>query len=605
MVLSSVTVDNKVERSRSQIIFRYLPGSIFLHEDGFVARTWRVDGDRIEAKVNKKALLDAIEVAASKWPNDRCRIPLPSTVPASDYAVIEPTLIVWDMWPFTFQCSNKNCGRVRRFFRADNLVDYADTHNGLRCAVCERRLEQIPYFAAHACGSLKEMYTPTCTRCHKKEDVYLQDTGSFETSSWRCRGCGDYHIQSTRFVPCNCGDYQNSSGRSFMRMYTVRDRRSHYPQYVSLINIDSDQYKHLQTHPSRGIASLASFLGDVESLGAGLRELDSDVDTRMTAQQWAEHEEKLREIGYFEEDIEIIKKERGPVKRGVAGVNMEPALVDAASDRLMLERAALLDTSGLQDRRALHQAAAEADGADRLALDRALAAARGVGVQTISASLEFPVLLAAFGYTRQARTPFGSTLHSFEDTKAYHGKIPVFAVPAETESLIVELSARAVYGWLSTEGHVPVLADLDERTARLKMLEVFATDAEPAGRARRLVHSLSHTFLRALDDGQSGFGESSLAEWMVPQGLTFAIYVSSYQEFNIGALWTLMHSRVREWMERIQDISFRCQNDPLCHNRSPRACERCLYLTFGCPMFNDGLSRKTVMSFLRYQGQQT
>lgn len=594
-----------MERSRSQVIYRYLPGSVFLHEDGFIARTWRVDGNRIESQVNKKALLDAVEAAAIQWPTEKRKIPLPSTVPASEFAVLEPAGIVWDVWPSTFQCANKNCARVRRFFRADDVVDYADAHNGLRCDVCSRRLEQIPYFAAHACGELKEMYTPTCTNCGKREDVYLQDTGSFQTSSWRCRGCGDYHIQSTRFMPCSCGEYQNPSGRSFMRMYTVRDRRSHYPHYVSLINLDSDQYKRLRSHPQRGVASLASFLGDEPSLARGLRGLDVDDTTeRMSADEWAEREAKYREIGLLSEDeIGTLKAQHGPVERGVRRIDVNDDLLEIASDRLMLERAALLDESGLQDRRTLAEAAAEVEGADKVALEDAVMAARRVGVETLSASLQFPVLLGAFGYTRQTRTPHTSTLQSFADKGAYDGKIPVFAVAAETESLIVELSGKSVYGWLAAEGHVPAIPDLDERTARLKMLEVFAGGGEPAGQAGELVHSLSHTFLRALDDGQSGFGEASLAEWVVPQGLTFAIYVSSYQEFSIGALWTLMHSRVRAWMERVESVAFRCQNDPLCHNRSPRVCERCLYLTFGCPVFNDGLSRETVMSFLRYQGQ--
>ncbi len=590
-----------MQRSRSQTIYRYLPGAVFLHEDGFIAKTWKVEGDRIEHRVNKKALLNAVDSAIKQWPEEKRKIPLPSKAGPSEFIVLEPAEVKWDVWPSTFQCSDKNCGRVRRFFNADQVVSYADAHGGLRCQTCGRRMEQLPYFAAHACGSIKEMYTPACKNCGR-EHVYLNDTGSFETSSWRCRNCG-YHIQSTRFVPCDCGDYPNRSGKSFMRLYTVRDRRSHFPQLLSMINLDSDQYRGLQSHPERGRASLASYLGDEPSLARALRDLDAGADSqRMTPGEWEEYEKKLQDMGLPGEDIAAIRERRGPVEIGIERTDAKVEVIELAAGRLMLERAALLDKSGLSDRKSLQQAAEEAGEADREVLMDALKAAQARGVESISVSLQFPVLLAAFGYTRQAKSPKASTLRSFARKRAYGDKTPIFAVAVETEALLVEMSAKAVYTWLARDGHVPPSDVQNEREARLRMLEVFAGGGEPAHRARVLVHSLSHTFLRALDDGQSGFGESSLAEWVAPEGLTFATYVSSYQEFSIGAFWTLMHSRVQAWMNRVESVAFRCQNDPLCHNRSPRACERCLFLTFGCPQFNEGLSREVVMSFLRHQG---
>ena len=62
---------------------------------------------------------------------------------------------------------------------------------------------------------------------------------------------------------------------------------------------------------------------------------------------------------------------------------------------------------------------------------------------------------------------------------------------------------------------------------------------------------MAHVMLRSLDDGQTGFGESSLAEWVVPEALTFAIYVSGHQSYTLGALWTLLHTRSRARMDRV------------------------------------------------------
>ena len=50
------------------------------------------------------------------------------------------------------------------------------------------------------------------------------------------------------------------------------------------------------------------------------------------------------------------------------------------------------------------------------------------------------------------------------------------------------------------------------------------------------MHAMSHTMLRSLDDGQVGFSESSLAEWVVPETLTFALYVNNFKSVTMGSL---------------------------------------------------------------------
>jgi len=592
-----------MQRSPGQILYRYLPGAVFLHEDGFIAKTWKIDANRIEHRVHKSGLLDAVESAAEQWPSTNRNLPLPSTVPPSDFVVLEPVRVDWDVWPLTFQCSNANCGRVKRFFNKEQVSQHADGDKGLLCRVCGWRLTQLSYFAAHACGQLAELYTPECRSCGKQDDIYLEDTGSFETSSWRCRACGGIFVQGTRFIPCRCGSFPDRNGKSFMRLYTVRDRRSHYPQHVSLINLQSHAYQALQAHPHRSQVSLASYLGDESSIARALQDLDAGGSTeRMSSDQWAQREAQLRAIGVLsDKDIEAIRRDQGPIDDGVFHSDAPAEVLDIAAEQQMLERSALLDKTGLGDRRTLRLAAEEAVGPLRAPLDDALTATTRLGLAELSVTLQFPVLLAAFGYTRQDRKPAKSTLMSFAAKNLYDGKTPIFAMAAETEALMVELSALDIHGWLVAQKMVLPVAELSERSARLAMLQVFAEKGDAAHLAKTLVHSMSHSFLRALDDGQSGFGESSLAEWLSPHSLTFAIYVSSYQEFSIGALWTLMHSRVRAWMERIEESAFRCDNDPLCHNRSPRACERCLFLTFGCRDFNEDLSRTAVMDFLRYK----
>lgn len=111
---------------------------------------------------------------------------------------------------------------------------------------------------------------------------------------------------------------------------------------------------------------------------------------------------------------------------------------------------------------------------------------------------------------------------------------------------------------------------------------------------------MSHTMLRALDDGQVGFSESSLAEWVVPETLTFALYANNFKSVTMGSLWTLVNNRTLQWLERSADSAQRCDNDPLCHQRTEQACERCLYITFGCQEFNHDLDRRTLRTFWQH-----
>ena len=104
--------------------------------------------------------------------------------------------------------------------------------------------------------------------------------------------------------------------------------------------------------------------------------------------------------------------------------------------------------------------------------------------------------------------------------------------------------------------------------------------------------------MRGIDDGQIGFAEATLAEWIVPTALTFAIYANTLKDFTLGSLWTLLNNRALQWLLTAQERVTRCENDPLCYQQAERACERCCYLTFGCREFNSDLDRRVLFDFL-------
>jgi hypothetical protein len=591
-----------VERSRTQVLFTYLPEAVFVHESGLIAKTVAIRGEPNTA-VNRPVLLGEIDQYLAHWPDDKILgIARPSRVTSGDFQVITPELVRWELWPLKFECARESCGRIVSFRRLE------DVPRGSRCAHCRAPLRQLRYYSAHDCGRIQEMYVPKCSQGHEYDHVYFEDTGTFRTAVFRCRACNNGIIRRTLQSPCRCAG--PGGDRQTMRAYTVRDTRTYYPHRISLINLQSTTFNELQSHPSRGAIAVASYLGLLGPGGSirdGLAEANrSTTGITVTVDEWAKRERQMREMGWPEDDIAEVKRAIGPQEGGLTALaGTDRRVIDLGSSRPIVERAALFDTTELHriTLGAAHESMrARGEASAAAAIGEASHRASDLGLEEIAVTWSFPVAMAAFGYTRSVNKLGEGVFQGFARAGAYDGKFPVFAVATDTEALLVTLSAPSALRWLVKESYVLGPAPESVRDAREAVLQIFAdrgASPEPAAALETLVHTVSHTLLRALDDGQIGFAEASLAEWVVPETLTFALYANNLKSYTLGALWTLLNNRTLQWLNKAISGVLRCENDPLCHQRSPRACERCLYLTFGCPSFNDHLDRRLLVSFWR------
>lgn len=603
-----------MKRSTTQVLYRYLPGAVFPHEEGFIAQVHHITGARV-GDLNRTVLLEELAVELDKWLPDQVGIPDPRSNP-DEYVIMEPEEVSWDVYPLTFECTNPTCRRVVRWFRQDQLLADSASTGRLRCQHqgCGSKLRQLRYLTAHNCGAMEPLHTPRCPNCSVPDNMYLEDLGSFRSSSWRCRQCGA--AISTRFTPCNCNRYGRGGGQPYRQGYTARDQRLWAPQTLTIINISGQTYDNLQRHPQRGFAALASLLGDEMSLSVSLSELDRPGGgTRMTAQQWAQQETALRASGVDESVIDSVRALQGPAITGVAAVSaaVTNEVAAAAGQRPMVERAGLYDRNIIHDRKSFAELHGATTGAARIAADHTAATLRRLGIEDISVTQRFPIVVASYGYTRSDRTPGSAHLRSYAQPRRYNGKTPIFAVPADTEALLVTLDARAVLGFLISEGDLAGAVPTAARDAKLQLAEVLALDQavggdSAAGKIRRLAHSASHALLRALDDGQSGFGESSLAEWVVPDALTTAVYVASYNDFTLGAFDTVLRRRLAPWLLAAAEGVNHCDNDPMCSHvsthRPHAACDRCLHLSYGCRTWNADLDRRLLRRFWLWTQQQ-
>lgn len=595
-----------MKQSRTQTLFRYLPGAVFIHDEGFVARVYQVDGRNFSAEVNREVLLEEIEREAGHWPSERRSMPLPSELSSTDYKFIEPEGVRWELWPLVFACRTPSCQRAKRFFRQDQLVQ--ESNGRARCGDCGGWLQQLRYVQSHNCGKLDQLFVPQCRTCRTDDHVYLRDTGSFLSAAWHCRRCGDQFVQKTRQSPCRCNDFVRAGrDRPFMRGFVARDHRLHRTMTITVVNLNHREYQELQRHHAKGEISVAHYLEDVTSIADALRDADragdrpqqSREDFKQRRRQW---EQGLAAGFLSQEDFDDLVRDNEPRDRGVSVISSQvpERVLELGAGRGLTERAVLFDPEILQDRRSLADAAAEAAEAgrhlDAEAMTSAVERAEGLGVHDLSVTLNFPITLAAYGFTRTATGPENSSLTGFE----YRREPAIYGTATTTEAIIVTLSAQKILSWLAAVGHAQGPAPGTERGARIELLTLHADEHPAAEQASLLVHSFSHAALRGMGSGMAGFDESGLSEWLVPEAATFAIYAASYQTFTLGALWTVLHHQAHDLLDATAERARSCANDPLCHRRDPQACERCLYVTFGCGKWNAELSRSVLRSFWQH-----
>jgi hypothetical protein len=593
-------------RSRSQVLYSYLPGSVFRHEDRVYGRVVSVEGNRLTS-LNEAVIYDEIAHYLEQWPEaQRHDLPLPKGERIKDYRIMKPDLVRWELFPLIFECSRRSCARVHSFRTFDDLAKTS------RCRRCEGALQQLRFYSAHNCGRIQQMYVPRCTK-HGYDDVTFDNTGSFVSATWRCQGegCNGAVIQRTNMSPCNCRSFAGPDGVVRMRAHTLDDSRAYQAHYIDLVNIDSSTFQDYQRHPARGEIAVAHYLGLLAGIRDGIREANSASSggERMSAAEWAAKETLLRESGLMsDEEIAVLKSAKGPAETGIAALGgLAGGVLDhVAIRRPVYERAAVFDRSEMR-RLALEEQRDQAEGrGDTLrvaALTESGELARAMGIGELAVTWEFPIAKVAFGYTREKHQPQGAALRGFRHQNQNDGKCPVYAVASETEALLVTLSARDVLAFMHARGDT-TFSPADEAVARRELLAIFADEdvhPVPANTIRTLVHTLSHLMLRGLDDGQVGFAEASLAEWLVPETLTFAIYANTLKDFTLGSLWTLITSRSLSWLSDVITRSVRCENDPLCYQERPRACERCSYLTFGCRSFNDELDRAVLFDYFSHR----
>jgi hypothetical protein len=594
-------------RGQTQVLFRHLPEAIFEHDDYGLCRVTKVALGEVD--VNKDALFDAMADALAMWstPGFATKFPDPRDVSRRGiYAVGSPREVKFTPYPQVFSC--RKCTRTARF---TDLLRRGDAATG-NCSACGSSMNRLRYVQAHNCGRLEEVFLPqqNCPRGHTTKDLAFYDPGRVKQARWFCAACNS-DIQALRMTPCKCA-YNDSlpPGRQadkYLKVIPTGDPSLYTPHTVAFISFPDEAADRLRTAPEATSLMLARLWGLLSTpVGETIRareEIGKSAGDDTTTQMV----EALRK---FDPNHELVRsfdakkaKPAGQEALDRVATLLAPTggLDGGAPRRWLIEHITLLDKTNLSsaaDVAAVQRRRGDEKGANDL--EGALSKSRQLlGIRQVRVINDFPLSLCAFGYTRTSRDPSRTVINPFPVDD--RGKVPLFALSAETEALWFELDPCRVVEWLIENGlfsgSVPTTGEEAWARVYAEIPGLRSARHEPAYNSRdavavrTLLHTLSHVFLRRIE--WSGFSPSSVGEYLLPGSLSFILYANRYAETKIGGLTTLFEQRLSTWLWDAVQSGHECIYDPICGDDGG-SCAGCTHREHNCVAFNRELSRATV-----------
>lgn len=566
-----------MKRSKSQVMFNHLPGQVFRHENGIIAKVSRVAIEPSYA-INPTLVYGGLSRELERWTKQNgYRDPSTHT---DRYTLVEPVdEVVFDLWPLNMRC--KRCGVIRIFNTSKDIP------KSPRCERkgCSGHLEQLPFLQVHQCGNLQPLLIQRCNT-HGFDALVLDDPGNFADAQLRCLDCG-VPVKGLGYRGCTgC----NMPGDRYMRSLPVRAPGRFFTHYFPLVTLKSATLGRLNKEAAGPTVVLGSYLDDPRDIDA---ELDDAAHVRKGARLTPEQVDLLREaVKHLPPDLQAAAL---PAAHDDKWAEIENALGQDASDRLggsqrLQERAMIFAGAGDLRVRRLEDFEETARKLGQQATVRRLQAEQrelsDAGFARALVVENFPIALVAYGWTRLSNKETDARLNAFPPLR--NEKTPLYISTSNTEAVFLELDPVRVAVWLHDNGLLAA-APADPREARLHILKEMAAFTPAATAVRNLCHTVSHALIRNLGE-LAGFGEDTMAEYLIPEALTIGLYANVHQEFTLGALVSLVEHHLSTWLKEAMRGTEICTWDPRCSEHDG-ACANCLHLAFGCEHRNQDLDR--------------
>lgn len=591
---------SNMTRSKTQVMRNYLPDQCFQHENGVIVKVARVETS--PANVNEDLLRENFADRLSRWQVQDDSGALRNRAPGfvdpmrhlEHYVALEPDgEVLYYVWPLVLRCRNMACAKIAVFHTREA---WRNAQAPERCDKCQALREQLPYLMVHGCGRDADLSVSACD-VHDMDHVYLEDSGSFETSQWRCRapGCNGRVIGGMRYRACSCGE-----PGPYISM-TIRQNSRFLPQSFSFVSFDRAPLARLRDEPGSDRVIVGSYLGLFDDFERALE--DARKERTGDPAVWQIIEQALRKDSSVTDEV-IAKARRdhfgeaGDAFRELLDLVDEDVIQAMAETQGARERTLVFGGAGdlrvsrLTDFRNSAQSTGRHGAVARL--DQSAGKLTEYGFSDLLVVENFPVALAAYGYTRVGRHPRSVLLRPFPSPRQgrYRDKTPIYVSKSQTEAVFFELDARRVITWLinnQLHDFGSNLSGLSLVQAKARLLDAMHRNDEVEASVSLLMHTISHALIRNLGE-RSGFGEETMAEYLIPQFLTLGLFADLHQEFSLGALVSLVEHRLAEWLDATRGGTRNCAWDPQCA-RVEGACASCLHIAFGCEGFNGNLDR--------------
>lgn len=597
----------RFHRSRTQILYRYVPGAIFEHDTYGICRVTDVAmtaPDSINADGIKRALTDYL-IYWNGFGDDA--FPDPYTE-WHEYKVGVPDRVSFEAFPTVVECSN--CGHVNDLAELSQLP----WETKLVCTKCHKgKYRQLAYASIHNCGKLTSIPTPGCP-AHGHQHMVFIDKARFVTSIWQCKICG-WNDRMPRYI-CRCSysrkvlETGGDEIRCNMQYVRTNDTSVLYSHVLPIVNLSEEAQGKLKNDPRPTYLLLARQWGLIdrpifEVVNERAAATAASEKNHRSAQLVSEllkadpNNQKLRELAEIHDNVGRLPED-GKLDRVEKDV---PGLAAVAPSQALLEHIAILDSLEVIDPNEAR--ASIASRSDRVGLhdfNQGVDFAREtLGLERLWCITDFPIALVAVGYSRGSKVPGEALLSPFRPSHSDGGKVPLYAVTSNTEAIMFQLDPHRLARWLIMNGFIETQSPLSGIESwiwcrkYLRQLADFrgivnAPDSLslPEKATLCVLHTISHLLMKHIE--WSGFDPESVGEYILPETLSVVIHSNNYSSFTIGGMVTLFEQRLNGWLQDSYNAAFNCVYNPICEDEGA-SCSGCLHRQYNCEGFNSYLSR--------------
>lgn len=609
---------NRLKRGKSQIMFRFLPGAVFLEDK----RWYKVDDlDLSKISEDTTHLLHQVKKLISGW---QANAGLPNNLyPSQDelYFFGEIQQVIYNLFPYVFYC--EVCNNTHEYFK---LEEIQKNNPELKCKFCNKGyLKQYSYALIHPNGDIQSIKVKTNAGAKSWKDKYdgikMNDTRRFTTATW---------YNSKKNIPLGFLGTKNTNlplteemvneNNRFLGGTHLSDGDIYYPVIRSIVNLKQDTLLERQRHTDFPYVQFAALLGlpsinrrcfsdnfivqnNDNPLIILLNNTQDEIQKEMLLKMIKESslENKLN-IKTFKDEIEPYLCEFFDTEKVI-------------NDRLLHEFVfSWYETNGktLEDK--IAEARETNDSLQETTLLNAKKEVINLGFDTIMLLEKFPIVTLGIGFTRKFFDRKKAVLNPFYKTinNKKYTVIPV--LKNENEAIIFKLDPLRIFAWLhinaliestiipknKEQAHsylyqVLKLGEIDVED--LAQIDITSIENDNILFATILTFQLVHTQIHMLlNAGKSvlGLDVDSMSEYIFPSSLSGAIYVSKLQGGGMGTLIAAFDNDLERWLRNTYDKTQICMYDPICKGQHG-ACHACSYLKFSCQHFNRGLSRNLLV----------